>query len=303
MSKVLLAASACLTACSLAFSAHAQVAQSDLAAVLQNAGDRRQEYVETFKNLTAVEAKTTELFDKNGKVEKQRKVISDLLIYQMQTNSVVMDEFRITREVDGKLVGKGEQQAIELLKALAKSKNSEQERKRLRDENLKYTLTYYRWGITLQPAAALRNDMRPSYTFDLIGREKLGNREVLLLRYQSNGTTPSSSNLVMHFTNPKIGESGKIWLDSEDSRIWRWESEKTVVDRDITSPAIFMRDEIEYVTSAFGILLPKTITTTFFDKQEANGRAVRLTGRITYTYDAFKRFDVSADSEIPKPRN
>jgi len=303
MSKVLLAASACLTACSLAFTAHGQVAQRDLAAVLQNAGERRQEYVETFKNLTAVEAKTTELFDKNGKVKKQRKVISDLLIYQMQTNSVVMDEFRITREVDGKLVGKGEQQAIELLKALAKSKNSEQERKRLRDENLKYTLTYYRWGITLQPAAALRNDMRPSYTFDLIGREKLGNREVLLLRYQSNGTTPSSSNLVMHFTNPKIGESGKIWLDSEDSRIWRWESEKTVVDRDITSPAIFMRDEIEYVTSAFGILLPKTITTTFFDKQEANGRAVRLTGRITYTYDAFKRFDVSADSEIPKPRN
>jgi hypothetical protein len=303
MSKVLLAASACLTACSLAFTAHGQVAQRDLAAVLQNAGERRQEYVETFKNLTAVEAKTTELFDKNGKVKKQRKVISDLLIYQMQTNSVVMDEFRITREVDGKIVGKGEQQAIELLKALAKSKNSEQERKRLRDENLKYTLTYYRWGITLQPAAALRSDMRPSYTFDLIGTEKVGNREVLLLRYQSNGTMPSSSNLVMHFTNPKIGERGNIWLDSEDFRIWRWESEKTVVDRDITSPAVFMRDEIEYVTSTFGILVPKTITTTFFDKQETDRRALRLTGRITYTYDAFKRFDVSADSEVPQPRN
>jgi hypothetical protein len=303
MSKALLCVSACLIACSLAFTAHGQVAQRDLAVVLQNAGDRRQEYVETFKNLTAVEAKTTELFDKNGKVAKQRKVISDLLIYQMQTNSVVMDEFRITREVDGKLVGKGQQQTIELLKALAKSKNSEQERKRLRDENLKYTLTYYRWGITLQPAAALKSDMRPSYTFDLIGREKVGNREVLLLKYQSNGTTPSSSNLVMHFTNPKIGERGKIWLDSEDFRIWRWESEKTVVDRDITSPAVFMRDEIEYVTSTFGILVPKTITTTFFDKQETNGRALRLTGRITYTYDAFKRFDVSADSEVPQPRN
>lgn len=303
MSKVLLAASTSLIACSLALTAPGQVAQSDLAAVLQQAANRRQEYVETFKNLTAVETKTTELFDKNGKVEKQRKVISDLLIYQMQTNSIVMDEFRITREVDGKLVGKGEQQAIELLRNLEKSKTSEQERKRLRDENLKYTLRYYRWGITLQPATALRMNMRPWYTFGLIGREKLGDREVLLVTYQSNGTMPSSSNLVRHFTDPKIGERGKIWLDSEDYRIWRWESQHTVVDKDITSSLVYMRDEIEYVTSTFGILVPKAIITSFFDKQETDKQALRLTGRITYTYDAFKRFDVSADSEVPKPRN
>jgi hypothetical protein len=303
MSKVLLCASAGLIICSLAFTAPGQVAQSDLAAVLLQAANRRQEYVETFENLTAVETKTTELFDKKGKVEKQRKVISDLLIYQMQTNSIVMDEFRITREVDGKLVGKGEKQTIDLLKDLAESKNREQERKRLRDENLKYTLKYYRWGITLQPATALRTDMRPSYTFELIGREKLGNREVLLLRYQSNGTTPSSSNLVWHFTNPMIGERGKIWLDSEDFRIWRWEREGTVVDREIASSLVYIRDEIEYVTSPFGILVPKTIVTSFFDKQETDKLALRLTGRITYTYDAFKRFGVSADSEVQKIRN
>ncbi len=267
---------ACLIVCCLAFTASGQVEQSDLAAVLQQAANRRQEYVETFKNLTATETKTTELFDKNGKVEKQRKVISDLLIYQMQTNSLVMDEFRITREVDGKLVGKGEQQAIELLQNLAKSKTGEQERKRLRDENLKYTLTYYRWGITLQPAAALRKDLHPWYTFELSGREKVGNREVLLLRYQSNGTTSSSSNLVRHFTNPKIGERGRIWLDADDFRIWRWENEKTVVDRDITTPAVYLRDEIEYIPSTFGILVPKTIITSFFDKQDANKQASRF---------------------------
>jgi hypothetical protein len=303
MSKVLLSASASLLVCCFAFPAPGQVPQSELAAVLRQAADRRQEYVETFKNLTAAETKTTELFDKNGKVEKQRTVISDLLIYQMQTNSIVMDEFRIPREVDGKLVGKGEKQAVELLQNLAKSKTSEQERKRLRDENLKYTLTYYRWGITLQPATSLRRELRPLYTFELIGSEKVGNREVLLLRYQSNGTTPSSSNLVRHFTNPKIGERGRIWLDAEDFRIWRWESEKTVVDKDITASAVYLRDEIEYVTSTFGILVPKTIITSFFDKQETDKQSLRLTGRITYTYDAFKRFDVSADSEVPKLRN
>jgi hypothetical protein len=303
MSKVLLSASAWLMVCSLGLNALGQVAQSDLAAVLLQAANRRQEYVDTFKNLTAVETKTTELFDKNGKIEKQRKVISDLAIYQMQTNSLVMDEFRITREVDGKVVGKGEKQAIELLQNLAKSKNSEQERKRLRDENLKYTLTYYRWGITLQPATALRLYMTPAYAFELIGKENVGSSEVLLLKYQSNGTSPSSSNLVRHFTNPKIGERGWIWLDAEDFRIWRWESEHTVVDRDITSAAVYTRDEIEYVQSPFGILVPKTIITSFFDRNETDKRTLRLTGRITYIYDAFKRFDVRADSEVPKLRN
>jgi hypothetical protein len=108
---------------------------------------------------------------------------------------------------------------------------------------------------------------------------------------------------VRHFTNPNIGERGKIWLDVKDYSVWSWESERTVVDRDITTPAVYMRDEMEYVPSAFGILVPKTIITSFFDKQETDKPTVRLTGRTTYTYDAFKRFGISTDSEVPKIRN
>jgi uncharacterized protein YihD (DUF1040 family) len=303
MGKVLLAASACLIACSLALTTPGQVAQSDLAAVLLQAANRRQEYVDTFKDLTAVETKTTELFDKSGKIEKQRKVVSDLLIYKLQTNSAVMDEFRVTREVDGKIVGQGERRAIELLTNLAKSKNFERERKQLRDENLKYTLKYYRWGITLQPVPAVIKEMQTAYRFSFGQSELINDREMLVLNYQSKGDSPLSSNLVMSFTNPRIGDRGKIWLDAEDFRVWRWISEKTVVDKDITSPAVYMRDEIEYVPSVFGILVPKTVITTFFDKQDTDRLSVRLTGKITYTYDAFKRYGVSADSEVQKIRN
>ena len=269
--------------------------------ILQQAASRRADYVETFKDLTAVETKTTELFDKNGKTEKQRKVISDLLIYKLQTNSSVMDEFRITREVDGKPVGQGEKRAIELLGSLAKSKNFEQERKRLRDENLKYTLKYYRWGITLQPVPAVIKEMQPAYEFLLGQSELIDGRKMVVLNYQSKGDSPSSSNLVRNFTNPRIGDRGKVWLDSEDFRVWRWVSEKTVIDKDITSPVVYMRDEIQYVPSAFGIRVPKTVTTSFFDKDESERRSVRLTGRITYTYDAFKRFEVSTESELQIP--
>ena len=263
----------------------------------------RQEYVQTFKNLTAVEIATTELFDKNGKVEKQRKVISDLLVYQMQTNSDVVVEFRITREVDGKPVGKGEKQAIELIENLAKSKNFEQEVKRLREENLKYTLTYYRWGITLRPVPAVQKEMQPAYVFSQIQPERQGGRDMMILPYQTRGTSLSTYELVRHFTNPEIGERGRIWLDAEDFRVWRWESERTVVDQDITSAAVYMRDEIEYVTNPFGILVPKKIVTSFFDKNEADNLSLRLTGRITYTYDEFKRFEVKSDSEVPKLRS
>ena len=128
---------------------------TELANVLQQASKRRQEYVGLFRDLTAVETKTTELIDKNGRVDKQRKLISDFLVYASPIKSSVVNEYRIAREVDGKAVGKDGKQAIELFEKLAKAKTLEQEGKRLREENLKYTLNYYRWGITLQPLVAI----------------------------------------------------------------------------------------------------------------------------------------------------
>ncbi len=62
-----------------------------------------------------------------------------------------------------------------------------------------------------------------------------------------------------------------------------------------------MRDEVEYLNpSAFGPNIPRRIITTFYDK--ADKGSVRLSGRITYTYQEFKRFDVKTDYEIPEIR-
>ena len=63
-------------------------------------------------------------------------MISDLLVYQLPTNANVMDELRITREVDGKPVEKGEKQAIGLFEKLEKSPTGEQERVRLRERKI-----------------------------------------------------------------------------------------------------------------------------------------------------------------------
>jgi len=303
MRRLILIAFACFIVCCVAFSSAAQVAVADLESILQKAAYRRVEYVETFKNLTAVETRTTEVFDKNGKLDKQRKVVSDFFVYTLKNDAGVVNEYRLTREVDGKPVRKGEKQAAALFESLAKAKNSKQEFDRLREENLKYSLGYYRWGITLQPASALRADMQPAYVFELIGKEKLGGRDLIVVQYKTRHVSPTTSNLLKHFSYPIIGERGRVWLDSQDFRIWRWESEHTVTDTDIIVPVVYMEDRIDYVASPYGVLVPKAIVTSFFDKKESDPQSIRLVGRITSNYAEFKQFSVSTDSEIQIPRN
>src|SRR5262245_52445191 len=135
---------------SLAFLALPQV-QAGLTKVLEQTDKRRQEYVETFKDLTAIETKLTELFDRNGKVEQKRTVVSDFLVYQSDVPGDVQREYRLAREVDGKSVDKPGEDALKVFEKLAKAKTLRQQFEQFRDQTLKYTLHYYRWGITLEP--------------------------------------------------------------------------------------------------------------------------------------------------------
>ena len=224
-------------------------------------------------------------------------MISDFLVYASPIKSSIVNEYRITREVDGKAVGKDGKQAIELFEKLAKAKTLEQEGKRLREENLKHTLRYYRWGITLQ--SPLQLVKFSGFTFEIVGREKLDGRETILLKYRQNDLLPGGpSGLLRNFKDHRSGSRGRAWLDAETFRIWRWVSESTVIDRDIPEEVVYMRDEVEYEPSAFGPNIPRKIITTFYDK--ADKQSVRLSGRITYTYQEFKRFDVKSDYEIQK---
>ena len=69
MKDILLSGAVGRLTCILVFAARGQVTQTDLSPVLQQAANRRAEYVDTFKDLMAVETNTTELFDRNGKTD------------------------------------------------------------------------------------------------------------------------------------------------------------------------------------------------------------------------------------------
>jgi len=77
-----------------------------------------------------------------------------------------------------------------------------------------------------------------------------------------------------------------------------------VTDQEVVREAVLVRDIIEYESSSFDILIPKTIVTSFFDKvpDAKTAQTLRLAGRITYTYEGFRRFEVKTNYEIQPPK-
>jgi hypothetical protein len=292
------AAAACLLALSMPLFAQVLVKQ-DLSRVMQEAVRQRQHYVEAFKDFTATETKTTEIIDKNGRIEDRRVVVSDFLVYESRLRSNIVNEYRITREVDGKPAVKGEQQALEQFEKLVKSKTLEQEGKRLRDQNMKHTLRYYRWGVTLEPAPQLQAS---NYEYEIGDVERLGGRDVVILKYKrKNLMTNEFSGLTRNFKDPKTGNRGRLWIDAGTFQIWRWENESTVMDRDIAVEAVLGRDEVTYESSEFGVNVPVRIVTSYFDKNGAPKGSLRLAGRIVFEYGKFKRFNVTTESRLEQP--
>lgn len=78
--------------------------QNDVEDILRQAEARREQYVDTFKDLTTVETRLTEIFDKDGRLAKQQTVVSDFLVYRSPLGNDAV-EFRVAREVDGRAVG------------------------------------------------------------------------------------------------------------------------------------------------------------------------------------------------------
>lgn len=276
----------------------------DLDAILSPADTRRQEYVEAFKSLTATETRLMERFDKNGALERRRQVVSDFLVYQSELRAGDVSEYRLAHEVDGKPVGDASN-AIKTFQRLARAKTLEQEFERLRDTNVKYALGYATWGSTVNPLWAFRADRRDEHEFVIAGRDRVNDRDVVIVSFRSKEFRPVAQKAIYRqFEKPRSGVRGRVWLDAETWRAHRWEAETLVLGEAITTPVLLTRYDVEYGPSAFDILTPRKIVVSFFDGSEKKTPQIRwLNARITYTYDAFKRFEVatSTDIQLPKP--
>jgi len=285
---------------------HAQnPAQTDLEEALRQADKSRQEYVAAFTDLIGIETRVTELLNKSGATEKQQTVMSDFLVYRSRFKSEDVSECHITREIDGKAVRNPQDEAMKLFRELAKARTQAEESAAIWEQNAKHTLRFLIWGLTLQPLPWVREEARRDFDVSLAGHERLGEDDAVVLAYQSKELRPSGERwkpLLTRFKNPRFGWRGQAWLDSKDWRIRRWVDDLIVTDDEMTMPVAVLHKEIEYERGRSGGTLPARIVASRFEKSgDKASRTLRPVTRITFTYDGFKRFDVTTAAEIKKP--
>jgi hypothetical protein len=122
---------------------------------------------------------------------------------------------------------------------------------------------------------------------------------VVVLAYEPKTlrATPSHG-LVERFQHPRLASRGRAWIEIKDWHVLRRVDELVAVDDKITTPVVVMRTEVDYESSALG-MLPKRIAIATFERtsDKKAPHALRRAVRQTVSYDGFKRFDVATSTE------
>ena len=100
-----------------------------------------------------------------------------------------------------------------------------------------------------------------------------------------------------------MGQRGRAWLDAQDGRLRRWAEEMLGVDDEITTPVVVASKDLAYEPHPLGLLLPRRIVHSTFDKTagKESPRTLRPVTRITFTYEPFRRFEVATATDIKEP--
>jgi hypothetical protein len=286
-----------------------QLAPAELQELVRRAGLGVSEYRAKFKDLTADEDQKIEEYDGEGKLKKQRRIVSELVIYQSQLDTSSTAEYRYVREVDGVAVAKREERLVNLFKRLAKADSVKKELDRISRESQRYNRGYSTDGLTLNQGMLLGENVRSSFQFTDAGRERIGGREVVVLQYQQVAQNPELSTKLSSTPSALKGSEplyrGRLWLDAETAQIWREERELTLRHSAWNQPLVLWRFEFEYAGSGFGILTPRRIVWSSYNRGRTGANKLPellLGGKVTFEYSSFRRFDVgSPDATLNPP--
>lgn len=287
---------------------HTQLNSAELEALLRRATLSVSEYKAKFKDLTADEEQRVEEYDGEGKLKRQRRIVSDLIIYQSQLDASQTAEYRYVREVDGVAVAKREERLVNLFNRLAKADSAKKELDRISRESQRYNHRYSTFGLTLNQGVLLDENVRSSFRFTDAGRERVEGREVIVLQYQqvtqSPHVTTKFSSLPAALKGSEPLYRGRLWLDAETAQIRREEQELTLRHSSWNQPLILWRFELEYVGSSFGILTPHRIVWSSYNRGRTGANnlpELLLGGKVTFEYSSFRRFNVSPPDDSLNP--
>ena len=285
-----------------------QLDPAGLKELISLASLRVSEYKARFKDLTADEEQKVEEYESEGKLKRQRRIVSDLIIYQSQLDTSVTVEYRYVRAVDGVPVAKREERLVNLFGRLAKADSVKKELDRINRESRRYDLGYSIYGLTLNQGLPLSEYARASFKFTVAGREQINGRNVIVLQYQQVAQIPEEMvklSLPSALKGAELLYRGRLWLDAETAQLWREEQEVTLQPPSLAHPLIYMRFEFDYVSSGFGILTPQRIVAMTYNNGRTGADKVPellLGGKVTFEYSGFRRFDVSSpDASLDPP--
>lgn len=279
---------------------------ASLETVISEAEKQSLNYREEFKNLLATETKTFERFDKNGEMKDQSVIESIFLVYQSPKDEKVTSELRNVTKVDEKLIPDSRERADRFLQELQKTTSVKKELEQLQDEGLRYDKTFRIYGLTLNEAIALSDNIRSVFDFKLIGTENYQGRDVYVVSYQQTKKSPyitvneKESGAKADFDVSLPGSlkkadkflRGKLWIDAQTFQLWREERQLTV---QAATPIVAQEFVFEYQSSDFGILVPKQISFTENAIKKAssdNQFNVLKNTKITFDYSKFRKTDV-----------
>ncbi|MCA1557361.1 MAG: hypothetical protein LC731_02345 [Acidobacteria bacterium] len=244
-------------------SSAASLTPLQLERLLVDAFLRTTEYSASFRDLTAEEKQSVELYDAAGKLIRRREIVSDFVVYQSRFDKGVAAEYRNVREVDKVPVPGREERVMKLFRKLANSSSVNQELELISDEASRYDLNYSIQGYTLKQGLPLQKEVRSSFSLELAGVEEIEGHETFIIKYTQRAQSPELKVELRIKSLPKESQSfyrGRLWLDARTGRIWRDERELVLAILKIKEPLVLIRQEFHYTQSRFDILVPKRIT-------------------------------------------
>ena len=287
---------------------------AELDSFLEKAESQSQKYLEAFRNLSAEETKTKLYYKKSGKLKEKRVIKSLFIVYPSFHNNTIQ-EFRNVFEYNGRKVDAGNKTTDKLFKELAKSSSAAKEYIKIRKYGTRFDGRVSSWGITLYQPRPFSRALKGSFEFEFVGREKINERVVFVIRYKQikptllitsspsikdrlkfRGGTEYTSPTSTHFrpTNPLM--NGRLWLDAETAQIWKNEFEIVLHPKALSKPVTNVEMIYEYQQSEFGVLLPKMFLIRSYKIRGKNDVSLRINkdSETIYEYSKFSEFKTDA---------
>ncbi len=284
--------------------------QPDLTALLAKARERIAEYKRVFRDLTATETRTTEVFKRDGKLDDRRTTLADFIVYQSRFDEQLIQECRLFNLIDGKRANEDERQIQRFFAKLAQAKTQRQEFALIKEKNTEHSFRFYRFNQTIMPVWLLQAiTTASSYDLTVVGREQVLGRDCLLIAYRrkESETQPDtelfSRQVGDEFKRGRAFWRGRLWLDAQTGELWRMERDNCIEYADTTTPLVAMHDWMEFAPSDYGIPVPQRSLTewNFHAWREKGGeRKLGLKCRFTDEYSAFKRFSTTGQEDEKK---